>query len=110
MNIKRFYTFVPSVEEGGERIKSLIEDIKKAKKTMKYSYATNIKVDLNGSLYTRRIELERIDNIKVVNNELKISFLSRVKRDNKTYENIDKDTTIGIPIKMVDSIEVDVVE
>jgi hypothetical protein len=110
MNIKRFYTYVPSVEEGGKRIKSLIEDINKAKKAMKYSYATNIKVDLNGSLYTRRIELDRIDNMKVANNELKISFLGRVRRDNKTYELIDKDTTIGIPIKIIDSIEVDVVE
>jgi hypothetical protein len=110
MNIKRFYTYVSSVEEGGKRIKSLIEDINKAKKAMKYSYATNIIVDLNGSLYARRIELDRIDNIKVVDGELKISFLGRVRRDNKTYELIDKDATIGIPIKMVDSITVDVIE
>lgn len=110
MNIKRFYVYVPSVEEGGERIKELIKDINKAKKRLKYSYATNIKVDLNGSLYTRRIELDRIDNIKVANNELKISFLSRAKRDNKHFELIDKDTIISIPIKMVNSIEVDVVE
>jgi hypothetical protein len=48
--------------------------------------------------------------MKVANNELKISFLGRVRRDNKTYELIDKDTTIGIPIKIIDSIEVDVVE
>lgn len=109
MNIKRFYVYVLSVEEGGERIKELIKDINKAKKTMKYSYATNIKVDLNGSLYTRRIELDRIDNIKVANNELKISFLGRVRRDNK-HELIDKDATIGIPIRMIYSIEVDVIE
>jgi hypothetical protein len=74
MNIKRLYTYVPSVDEGGERIKRLIADINIAKKAMKYSYATNIKIDLNGSLYTRRIELDRIDNIKVVNDQLKISF------------------------------------
>ena len=110
MNIKRFYTFMPSVEEGGERIRELIKDINKAKKDMKYSYATNIKVNLNGSLYTRAIELERIDNIKVVNNELKINFIARVRRDNKHFELIDKDTTISIPIRMIDSIEVDVVE
>ncbi|HAQ52016.1 MAG TPA: hypothetical protein DCR12_04565 [Lachnospiraceae bacterium] len=110
MNIKRFYTFLPSVEEGGKRIKLVIKDINKAKKDMKYSYATNIKVNLNGSLYTRAIELERIDSIKVVNSELKINFMARVKRDNNHYELIDKDTTIGIPIKMIDSIEVDVIE
>lgn len=110
MDIKRFYTFLPSVEEGGERIKELIKDINKAKKDLKYSYATNVKVNLNGGLYTRAIELERIDNIKLFNNELKINFLARVRRDNKNYTLIDKDTTISIPIKMIDSIEVDVVE
>lgn len=110
MNIKRFYVCAPSVEEGGERIRELIKDINKAKKDMRYSYATNIKVNLNGGLYTRAIELERIDSIKVVNNELRINLLARVRRDNEHYELIDKDATISIPIKMVDSIEVDVVE
>lgn len=110
MNIKRFYVYVPSVKEGGERIRELIKDINKAKKDLKYSYATNVTIDLNSCLNTRRITLERIDNIKLVNNELKVSFLARVRRDNEHYELIDKDTTISIPIKMVDTIEVDVVE
>lgn len=110
MNIKRFYVYVPSVEEGGERIKELIKDINKAKKDLKYSYATNVTIDLNSCLNTRRITLERVDKIKFVDNELKVSFLARVRRDNKNYTLIDKDATIGIPIKMVDSIEVDVVE
>ena len=110
MNIKRFYVYVPSVEEGGERIKELIKDINKAKKDMKYSYATNVKVDLHGCLDTRTIALDRIDNIKVANNELKVNFLARVRRDDKNYTLIDKDTTISIPIRMIDSIEVDVVE
>ena len=110
MNIKRFYVYAPSVEEGGERIRELIKDINKAKKDMRYSYATNIKVNLNGGLYTRAIELERIDSIKVVNNELRINLLARVRRDNEHYELIDKDATVGIPIRWIDSVEVDVIE
>ncbi len=110
MNIKRFYVYTPSVVEGGERIRELIKDINKAKKDMRYSYATNIKVNINGGLHTRAIELERIDKIKVVNNELRIDFLARVRRDNEHYELIDKDTTIGIPIRWIDSVEVDVIE
>ena len=109
MDIKKFYVCVPSVQVGGERIKELIADIKKAKKTMKYSYATNIKVDLNGCIYTRSIRLDRIDKINFADNELKISFIARVQKDNNTYECVDKDATIGIPIKMIDNIEVDVI-
>lgn len=109
MDIKRFYVSVPSVQVGGERIKELIADIKKAKKDMKYSYATNVIIDLNGCIYTRSIRLDRIDNIRVVDNELKISFIARIQKGNNSYECVDKDATIGIPIRMIDSIEVDVI-
>ena len=109
MDIKRFYVCVPSVQVGGERIKELIADIKKAKKDMKYSYSTNVKIDLNGCIYTRSIRLDRIDNIRVANDELKISFIARIRKGNNTYECVDKDATIGIPIRMIDSIEVDVI-
>lgn len=110
MNIKRFYVYVPSVKEGGERIRELIKDINKAKKDLKYSYATNVTIDLNSCLNTRRITLERIDSIKVVDNELRINLLARVRRDNEHYELIDKDATVGIPIRWIDSVEVDVIE
>jgi len=107
MDIKRFYAYTTSVEVGRKEIKQLIDDTNKAKKEIKYFCTTDIKINLTGILFGRTISLERIENLKIVKDELKISFSSSV-HDNNSTEIKTKDVTIGIPISIINMITVEV--
>ena len=106
MLVQRFHTTIVSAEKGGEAIKKLITNVEKAKKSMKYYHATSVKIDLIGVLYTRTINLDKVENIKVVKDKLKISFSAVIRDESMSLK--DKDTTITIPLKMIDSIETEV--
>lgn len=110
MEDRRFHAIVKTVKEGGENIKRLIADVEEAQKDMKYGhyYDTNIKISFNGSLRTRRIELEDIDKMEVVNDQLKISFSAWVCRNNVHCLD-SRDTTFTIPIKMIETLEAKVI-
>lgn len=106
MDIKRFYAYVTSVEGGRKEINKLIDDTKKAKKEIKYFYTTDIKIDLTGVLFRRRMQFESIDNIKLINDQLNISYSANIHNET-SVEVSKKDTTISIPIKLINMIEVE---
>lgn len=106
MLVQRFHTTIISVKEGGKKIKELVSDIQKAQKSMKYYHATSVKIDLIGVLYTRTIDLDKVENIKVVKDKLKISFSAVIRDEDGSLK--DKSTTISLPLKMIDSITTEV--
>ena len=108
MDIKRFYAYVSSLETGRAEIKNLIAEIKKAEKEARWYYTTkDIEIDLTGVLFRRRMQFERIENIKLVNDQLKISYSANVHNDN-SVDVSTKDTNISIPIKLINMIKVEI--
>lgn len=110
MEDRRFHAIVKTVKEGGENIKRLIADVENAQKDMKYGcyFDTHVKISFNGSFRVRRIELEDIENMEVVNDQLKISFSAWVCRNNVPCLD-SRGATFTIPIKMIETIEVKVI-
>jgi sporulation protein YlmC with PRC-barrel domain len=73
---------------------------------MKYYHATSVKIDLIGVLYTRTINLDKVEDISVAKDKLKISFSAVIRDEDGSLK--DKSTTISVPLKMVDSITTEV--
>lgn len=105
MKIERFYAYVTSLETGRDEIKKLIKDVKKSEKENAW-YFKDITIELTGILFRRRMQFEKIESIKLINDQLNISYSANVHNET-SVEVSDKDATIGIPIKLINMIKVE---